>query len=164
MDKSLQHRNLPLLLLQAREKAMAHFRRILNHYGLTEQQWRVLRAISDSGEPMEQSQICETCHILGPSLAGVLARMEETKLVTRTRLDTDQRRMLVALTSQSAALIEEIAPFVERQYANLEAAVGTSVVRDLYRALDAFLASPGKVAPVALPVVTRPGARMRRSG
>ena len=45
----LAHRNLPLLLLQARERVIAQFRPILKAHGLTEQQWRVLRALVDAG-------------------------------------------------------------------------------------------------------------------
>jgi len=44
------------------------FRPVLNEHGITEQQYRVLRAIQASGPSAEQ------CHI--SSLAGVLARME----------------------------------------------------------------------------------------
>ncbi len=120
---------------------MSFFRPSLNEHGLTEQQWRVMRAISDNGEPMEQWQICATCHILSPSLAGVLARMEEMQLVDRNRVDTDQRRILVALTPGSRALIRAIAPLVEQQYANLEVGMGEDTVRNLYDALDRFLAN-----------------------
>jgi len=163
MEKSLQRRNLALLMLQGREKVMGNFRRIVSHHGLTEQQWRVLREIGNAGQPMEQSQLCETCQILSPSLAGVLARMEEMGLVERTRVDTDQRRMLVALTARSRALIESIAPLVEQQYAYLEEAVGSATVTELYRALDAFLAQPAKVRLVELPDVPRPAVRVRKS-
>lgn len=140
MEKSFKHRNLALLLLQARERVMGNFRRILNHYGLTEQQWRVIRAISDFNEPMEQWQICETCQILSPSLAGVLVRMEDMQLVERNRVDTDQRRILVALTAKSRALIKDIAPLIEQQYAKLEEGIGVETVGNLYGALDRFLA------------------------
>lgn len=140
MEKYLKHRNLALLLLQVRECVMGNFRRILNHYGLTEQQWRIIRAICDYNAPMEQWQICETCQILSPSLAGVMVRMEDTQLVERTRVDTDQRRILVALTAKSRALIKTIAPLVEQQYANLEAGIGADTVGNLYNALDRFLA------------------------
>jgi len=139
MEKSLKHRNLALLLLQVRECVMSNFRRILNHHGLTEQQWRVIRAISDFNEPMEQWQICETCQILSPSLAGVLLRMEDMQLVDRTRVDTDQRRILVALTAKSRTLIKNIAPLIEQQYAYLEAGIGSDAVAGLYTALDRFL-------------------------
>lgn len=140
MEKSFKHRNLALLLLQARECVMGNFRRILNHHGLTEQQWRVIRAISDHHAPMEQWQICETCQILSPSLAGVLVRMEDMELVERSRVDTDQRRIVVALTARSRALIKQIAPLIEQQYSYLEAGIGTEVVGNLYQALDLFLA------------------------
>jgi hypothetical protein len=45
----LRHRNLPLLLLQARERVIARFRPILNAHGITEQQWRIVRALIDHG-------------------------------------------------------------------------------------------------------------------
>ena len=161
LNPALKHRNLALLLLQARERLMGNFRRILNHHGLTEQQWRVIRAIYDNGAPMEQWQICATCHILSPSLAGVLARMEAMQLVDRNRVDTDQRRILVALTDSSQALIAAIAPLVEQQYANLEKSVGIDTVRNLYEALDLFLAHDnGQVAQIDLPEsAVRPAAK-----
>jgi len=139
MEKSFKHRNLALLLLQVRECVMGNFRRILTHHGLTEQQWRVIRAISDHHAPMEQWQICETCQILSPSLAGVLVRMEDMELVERSRVDTDQRRIVVALTARSRALIKQIAPLIEQQYSHLEAGIGAEVVGNLYQALDHFL-------------------------
>lgn len=158
MDKSFTHRNLALLLLQARERVMVNFRRILHHFGLTEQQWRVIRTISDFNEPMEQWQICETCQILSPSLAGVLARMEDMQLVERNRLDTDQRRILVKLTPKSRALIKEIAPLIEQQYQKLEQVVGTEAVKNLYGALDVFLANEEHIEQVELGK-SRAGAR-----
>jgi len=177
MNLSLKDRNLALLLLQARERLMGNLRRILSHHGRTEQQWRVIRAIHDNGAPMEQWQICATCHILSPSLAGVLARMEAARLVDRNRVDTDQRRILVSLTDNSRALIDAIAPLVEQQYANVEKSVGIDTVRNLYDALDLFLANESsQVALVDLPepavrppakASARPsmaGARRRKSG
>ena len=54
----IRHRNLPLLLLQAREHVIARFRPILNAHGITEQQWRIVRALIDTGplEPRERSE------------------------------------------------------------------------------------------------------------
>src|SRR5690242_15760215 len=96
MSEEKLHRNLPLLLLQAREAVISHFRPILNHGGVTEQQWRIIRALREF-DAMEPRQICELCQILSPSLAGVLARMEEMGLVKRERVDSDQRRVMVSL-------------------------------------------------------------------
>jgi hypothetical protein len=44
----LRHRNLHLLILQAREALMAQFRPILDENGVTEQPWRMIRAASAS--------------------------------------------------------------------------------------------------------------------
>ena len=112
MASALTHRNLPLLLLQAREAVLSHFRPIITHFGLTEQQWRILRTLSEN-ESMEPRQIAEVCMILGPSLAGVLARMDELGLVERRRVDTDQRRVLVSLTAKSRDLVKRMAPLIE---------------------------------------------------
>jgi DNA-binding MarR family transcriptional regulator len=54
----LTHRNLPLLLLQARERVMARFRPILNEHGITEQQWRIVRLLLEEG-PLEPREIGE---------------------------------------------------------------------------------------------------------
>lgn len=45
MTSPLRHRNLPQLLLQSREALMQRFRPMLNELGVTEQQWRILRAL-----------------------------------------------------------------------------------------------------------------------
>src|SRR6266849_5130597 len=39
-------RSLPMSLLRAREAVMRHFRPSLRDHGLTEQQWRILRALA----------------------------------------------------------------------------------------------------------------------
>ena len=72
----LQRRNLPLLMLRARERVIALFRPVLNENGVTEQQWRIVRLLLDTG-PLEPRQIGEFCNLSSPSLAGVLARMEQ---------------------------------------------------------------------------------------
>ena len=91
-----RHRNLPLLLLQAHESVIAHFRPVLNAHGITEQQWRIVRALLEHG-PLEPRQIGEVCRISSPSLAGVLSRMDDVGLVRRERLASDQRRVRVLL-------------------------------------------------------------------
>jgi homoprotocatechuate degradation regulator HpaR len=155
MPVPIRHRNLPLLLLQAREAVISHFRPLLNHFGVTEQQWRVIRVLEEEGE-LEPWQISERCQILKPSLTGVLARMEEIGLVQRRRLDADQRRLLVSNTRKSSELVRAMAPLVEQQYRNLERALGAGLVEDLYAMLDRLLAAGhDRVVPVRLPAGPR---------
>ena len=133
-----RHRNLPLLLLQAREHVISRFRPILNAHGITEQQWRIVRALLDTG-PLEPRQIGELCRISSPSLAGVLSRMEEFGLIKRKRLDHDQRRLRVSLTARSRALSARMAPQIESTYRDIETLLGPGFSTRFYRALDQLI-------------------------
>lgn len=133
------HRNLPMLLLRAREKMMERFRPLITAHGLTEQQWRVIRALNESG-PLEPRQISDICTISSPSMAGVLARMETLGLLTKERFADDQRRVLVTLTKKSHQLVKTISKELEARYQALEKEVGPEVVERVYRAIDDLLA------------------------
>jgi len=147
----ITHRNLPQLFLKARDALMAHFRPVLNHFGVTEQQWRILRALDEHGQ-LEPRELCELCQILSPSMAGVLARMEELGLVARERVAADARRVTVRLGEKGDRLIDEIAPLIERQYRLMEEAWGKGVVDDVTDALEGFIAAQAtEVPPVELP-------------
>ncbi|WP_432260425.1 homoprotocatechuate degradation operon regulator HpaR [Cupriavidus sp. TMH.W2] len=128
-----------MLLLRAREKMMERFRPLLTAHGLTEQQWRVIRALHEYG-PIEPRQISDICTISSPSMAGVLARMEAMQLVTKERFLDDQRRVRVSLTSASIELVDALSGELEAQYAELESQVGRDVVNLVYKAVDALLA------------------------
>ena len=135
---ALKHRNLPLLLLQARERVIARFRPILNAHGITEQQWRIVRALIDTG-PLEPREIGELCRISSPSLAGVLSRMQELGYITRRRLDHDQRRVRVSLTPRSRGLAARMAPQIEATYREIETVIGAEFSARFYRALDELI-------------------------
>lgn len=131
----LTHRNLPMLLLQARERVIARFRPILKEHGLTEQQWRILRVLLERG-PLEPREIVQACCISSPSLAGILARMDDMGLVERERIEGDLRRVKVSMTPKSQALAATIAPQVGAAYSAIEAQVGRKFTADFYRTLD----------------------------
>jgi homoprotocatechuate degradation regulator HpaR len=136
----LVHRNLPLLLQQARERVISRFRPLLNAQRITEQQWRIVRLLLESG-PLEPRQIGEACNISSPSLAGVLARMQNMGLIDRQRFDNDQRRVRVSLNARSRTLAERLAPRIEAVYAGIEARVGVEFTRRLYAMLDELVAT-----------------------
>ncbi|CAN7288457.1 Transcriptional regulator SlyA [compost metagenome] len=134
-----RHRNLPHLLLQARETLLAGFRPILRQFGITEQQWRVMRTLNEH-EPMEPNQLADACLILSPSLTRMLCGMEDAGLVERTRSATDQRRQLVSLTPSARAIIMQMEPLVDARYQELAQRLGPERLTEVYRALDAMLA------------------------
>jgi homoprotocatechuate degradation regulator HpaR len=140
---ALRHRNLPLLLLQAREALMAQFRPALKAEGLTDQQWRIVRALFDAeqaGSPsLEPRQLGQQVQISSPSMAGVLARMEELHLLTRERFAEDQRRVAVRLSTAGRRLARKLVAQVEARYQQLEAEIGVPVMHEVYDMLDLLI-------------------------
>lgn len=141
------HPNLPLLLLQTREEVITRFRPILNHFGVTEQQWRILRVLRFA-EPLEPKEICETCMFLSPSLAGVLARMETEGLVRKEKVETDLRRVLVYTTEKSRALVDAAMPLIAEQYRLIEGFIGADTAAELYAVLKKLESLHGAAVPL----------------
>ncbi|RKP52526.1 homoprotocatechuate degradation operon regulator HpaR [Trinickia fusca] len=140
MNRPFEHRNLAMLLLQARESLMGLFRPILKEFSLTEQQWRIIRTLGDAPRhELEAGQIAKQCCILSPSLTGVLERMERDGLIRRMRPLADQRKLIVSLTAKSLDLVAVIRPRIDAQYKQLEASLGPSVLGDLYSRLDRLI-------------------------
>lgn len=134
----ISRRNLPLLLLRAREATIARFRPLLTAHGLTEQQWRVVRALLEQG-PLEPRQIGALSCISSPSLAGVLARMDSLGLVRRKRMSHDQRRVTVELTARSRRIARKLMPEIESVYQAMAEQAGQDVLNRLYATLDELL-------------------------
>jgi homoprotocatechuate degradation regulator HpaR len=132
---SFTHRNLPRLLLQARESVMAHTRPSLRVHGLSDQQWRVLRVLGEHGTA-ETGRVAREAYILGPSLTGVLARMERDGLIRRERDPADQRRTVVEATSRGLKLVEKLSHTIERHYDWMEKSLGKQKLSRLYELLD----------------------------
>jgi len=133
------HRNLPRLLLQARESVMAHTRPSLREHGLSDQQWRVLRVLGEHGT-VETGRVAREAYILGPSLTGVLARMERDGLVRRERDPADQRRTTVAATPKGLKMVARLSDTIETHYQWLEASLGKQKLAQLYELLDQLIA------------------------
>lgn len=149
----ITYRNLPQLFLKARESLMAHFRPILKHFGLTDQQWRILRALDEYSQ-LEPREICSLCQIHSASMTGVLGRMEELALIQRSRVAGDQRRVVVRLAPKGDQLVNEMAPLIDLQYQQIEQAFGKEIFDDLFNALETFIGVQHKpVPPIALPAM-----------
>ena len=136
------HRNLPLLLLKAREAVMQHRRPALRAHGLSDQQWRVLRVLVEPAhaEGLETGPLAREAHILGPSLTGVLSRMERDGLIRRARREGDARRSVVQPTEAALALAESLSQAIGGQYQDIEAHMGRQKMAQLYALLDELIA------------------------
>jgi homoprotocatechuate degradation regulator HpaR len=157
------HRNLPRLLLQAREAVMAHNRPHLREHGLSDQQWRVLRVLGEHGV-VETGRVAREAFILGPSLTGVLARMERDGLIRRERDPADQRRTVVEATAKGRKLVDRLSQAVEAHYQRMEKALGKQKLQLLYALLDELidLEQPGEGGRRAGAARSRPGRAAQR--
>jgi homoprotocatechuate degradation regulator HpaR len=130
---------------------MSHFRPILNRFGLTEQQWRILRLLDENGH-LEPRELCDLCQIHSASMAGMLARMEDSALIQRSRVEGDLRRVSVRLAPKGDQLVSEMAPLIDRQYVLIEESLGQDLLDGLFNALEAFIcAQKNGVQHVELP-------------
>jgi len=139
LSTTFTHRNLPRLLLQAREAVMGHTRPSLREHALSDQQWRVLRVLGEHGA-VETGRVAREAFILGPSLTGVLARMERDELITRSRDPEDQRRTVVEATPRGMKLVKKLSSSIEAHYRWMEESLGKEKLAQLYGLLDELIA------------------------
>jgi homoprotocatechuate degradation regulator HpaR len=149
------HRNLPRLLLQAREAVMQHTRPSLRRHGLSDQQWRVLRVLGEHAQDaggVDTGRVAREAFIIGPSLTGVLARMERDALVVRSRSPLDARRSVVRATPAGLALVATLSQAIEAHYRWLESCLGQAQLAQLYHLLDEVIALEGPDASPSTPI------------
>lgn len=110
--------SIPLKLLKAREVTMSFFRPVLQEIPLTEQQWRIIRALDEYKE-LESKQLAELCCILSPSLTGIISRLEQQDYIQRRRSPDDQRRVLISLTDKAKEMFARVSPTLEARYLSI---------------------------------------------
>lgn len=115
-------RSLPMMLYRALDTVMPRFRRIFNEFGLTEQQWRVLRVLWEH-DSIAFHELSRVTLIPAPSLVGVVDRLTKSGLVMRQRSETDRRSVSVLPTQEGIALENKVRPRVDEAYAELRGAI-----------------------------------------
>lgn len=127
-------RSLPMSLLRAREAVMRQFRPSLREHGLTEQQWRILRALA-SIEAAEVTELARTAFLLGPSLSRILRDLEARHLIERKTAKADQRRSMVSISKEGVKLMASVAPSSEAIYAEITQRFGARKLAELQEML-----------------------------
>jgi homoprotocatechuate degradation regulator HpaR len=143
-------KSLPMELLRAREAVMRRFRPGLRGHGVTEQQWRILRALAHAG-PLEVSHLAEATCLLAPSLSRILPELEGRQLISRRQTDTDLRRSVISLERKGLRLIATHAPYSEEVYDDIAATFGPERLTQLFtllRELEESLQKVDSTAPV----------------
>jgi homoprotocatechuate degradation regulator HpaR len=127
-------RSLPMLLMRSREAVMRRIRPHLRSHGLTDQQWRILRALATDTR-LELLDLSERCLIAPPSLSRTVPALTERGLVQREDHPTDRRRALISLTDEGRELFDEVSLGSAQIYEQIRRDIGEDTVDELYELL-----------------------------
>jgi homoprotocatechuate degradation regulator HpaR len=136
-------KSLPMQLLRAREAVMRPFRPGLRSLNLTDQQWRILRALAHSG-PLEASELARATCLLAPSLSRILPAMQVRQLISRRQVDSDLRRSVISLERKGLRLLALHAPYAEQIYAQISRRFGAERLAQLFTLLRALEVCAGE--------------------
>lgn len=138
--------SLPMLLLNAHQAVMAHFRPVLRAHGITEQQWRVLRAMQAADTALSMADLSSRTLIMPPSMTRIVRSLEQAGLVARQANPLDQRTSGLTITAAGTRLIQRVAPHSEKQYERIADAIGRPQLGQLTRQLREIVDSlpPGE--------------------
>ncbi len=119
---------------------MGPIRPMLNQAGVTEQQWRVLRVLDESG-PSDVTEIGRQACLLMPSLTRMLQVMERKGLTIRGNHPDDRRKTLIEITAAGHRLIADNLEETNRIFVELEAKFGTERIETLLDLLNELTAT-----------------------
>lgn len=103
-NKEEINRSLAITLLRSREAVMDRFRPMLASAKITEQQWRVLRGLSEHGE-VEAGKLAYIACILPQSLSRIARNFEKKNLIFMKNDSSDARKILLSLTDEGKILM-----------------------------------------------------------
>lgn len=116
-------KSLPISLLRTRELIMENVRPMLARHDVTEQQWRVLRVVSELGAS-DASTISDQACILPPSLSRIFKTLIEKGYLHAVKNISDGRRTVVDLSPAGHHFLDLVQPESTAIFDDLRDAVG----------------------------------------
>ena len=135
----MRRRSLTIGLLRAREAVMSHFRPILAAHDVTEQQWRVIRVLSEAGT-LDASEVADKASILSPSLTRMIRSLEDRGFITKHKDRADGRRVLLRITPSGQAMVSDVMPESLKIYDDIGLRFGAQRMEQLLDMLDELAA------------------------
>jgi DNA-binding MarR family transcriptional regulator len=97
-----------LNVLRTADQLQIRFSRLFRRFGLTPQQYNVLRILRGEGRPLPILEIASRMITVVPGITGLVDRLELAGLVERKRCDHDRRVIYVAITAHALGLLAAI--------------------------------------------------------
>jgi len=111
-----------------------HNRQSREEYRLSPTARQVLAVVEGAGEPLEPSVIAERVLITTGSMTSLLDTLEKRGLIQRSAHPDDRRKLLVAITPDAQAILDELLPSLhERERDVIGDALSTREQQDLRR-------------------------------
>ena len=127
--------SLPMILSRSLDRVMPSYRRLFQANYLTDQQWRVLRALWEK-QHLTSAQISQITLLPPPSLVGILDRLEKKNLIGRLRSTEDRRHVHIVPTPKGRALMAHMMPMVDRIHDDFMQRVTAAEWAEFNRILD----------------------------
>jgi len=97
-----------LNLLRTADQLQIRFARLFRRFGLTPQQYNILRILRGEGRPLPILEIAARMITVVPGITGLIDRLEAASLVERKRCDQDRRVIYVAIAPQAVEILGQI--------------------------------------------------------
>jgi len=97
-----------LNLLRTADQLQIRFSRLFRRFGLTPQQYNVLRILRGEARALPILEIAARMITVVPGITGLVDRLETAGLVARKRCDHDRRVIYVAITQKALEVLAEI--------------------------------------------------------
>ena len=121
-----------------------HNREALDDFGLSSTAKMALAVIEGAGEPLEPGVIADRLIITAGSMTSMLDTLEKRGLVRRKPHPTDRRKLLVDVTDDGVAILDELLPALHaRERAVVDAALTPSEQTQLLAMLAKLQAVAG---------------------
>ena len=92
-----------------------HSRGLMQQVGLTAPQLAALQAIGGL-QPITAGALAKSIHLSQATLTGILTRLENRALVSRTRSSSDRRTVVVELTVEGRAVLESAPSLLQDRF------------------------------------------------
>ena len=139
-NKEEINRSLAITLLRSREAVMDRFRPMLASAKITEQQWRVLRGLSEHGE-VEAGKLAYIACILPQSLSRIARNFEKKNLIFMKNDPSDARKILLSLTDEGKILMSRATIDSKEIYSQLIEDFGRENLDQLLEKLNSLQSS-----------------------
>jgi DNA-binding MarR family transcriptional regulator len=97
-----------LNVLRTADQLQIRFARLFRRFGLTPQQYNVLRILRGEGRPLPILEIAARMITIVPGITGLVDRLEMAGLVERQRCEHDRRVIYVAITPHALSMLAKI--------------------------------------------------------